>query len=235
MNLSDVANLNIPILSAFLLGLMACLGPCTMATNIAALAYVSRNIKNRKAALLTGSLYTLGRMITYTVIGVLIISLGLEIPAVSIFLQNTMEKAFGPLFIFVGILMLFIDRIRFGSGSGKITAIGNKIASWGVIGGLPLGALFALGFCPYSAMLFFAILIPISIKVSEGIALPSLFAIGTGLPVLVFGTLITLGVAGLSKWLNAISRADKIIRIVVSVVFIGVGIYYLYLWLQTPV
>ncbi len=112
--------------------------------------------------------------------------------------------------------------------------MGSKIANWGVLGGLPLGALFALGFCPYSAMLFFVVLIPIALKAGEGVALPAVFAIGTGLPVLIFGTLISLGVASVSKWLNAISRADKIIRIIVAIVFIGVGAYYLYLWLQTP-
>ena len=233
MNLSDIANLNIPILSAFLLGLMACLGPCTMATNIAALAYVSRYVKNKKSAIVTGTLYTIGRMISYTVIGVLIIGIGLEVPAVAIFLQNTLEKVFGPLLIIIGVMLLFVNRLSFGS-SGKISEMGNKIANWGVIGGLPLGALFALGFCPYSAMLFFAVLIPIALKVGEGVALPAMFAIGTGLPVLIFGTLISIGVASVSKWLNAISKADKIIRIIVSIVFIGVGAYYVYLWIQSP-
>ena len=233
MNLSDVANLNIPILSAFLLGLMACLGPCTMATNIAALAYVSRYTKNKKSAILTGVLYTAGRMITYSTIGVLIIGIGLEVPEVSLFLQNTMEKVFGPLLIVIGVLLLFVDRFSFGS-SGRMASMGNKIAGWGVLGGLPLGALFALGFCPYSAMLFFAVLIPLALKVQEGYSLPALFAVGTGLPVLIFGTLISIGVASVSKWLNAISRADRIIRIVVSIVFIGVGTYYVYLWIQSP-
>jgi cytochrome c-type biogenesis protein len=233
MNLSDVANLNIPILSAFLLGLMACLGPCTMATNIAALAYVSRYTKNKKSAVITGVLYTAGRMITYSAIGILIIGIGLEVPEVSLFLQNTMEKVFGPLLIIIGILLLFVDRFSFRS-SGKMASVGNKIANWGVLGGLPLGALFALGFCPYSAMLFFVVLIPLALKVGEGYTLPAIFAVGTGLPVLIFGTLISIGVASVSRWLNAISRADKIIRIAVSVVFVGVGIYYLYLWIQAP-
>ena len=95
---------SIPIISAFVLGLMAAVGPCTMATNIAALAYVSRRLTDRKYCLMTGVLYTVGRMITYSVLGALIIMVGLEIPGMSIFVQNIGEKALGPFLIAIGIL-----------------------------------------------------------------------------------------------------------------------------------
>ena len=102
-----------------------------------------------------------------------------------------------------------------------------------MVGGFLLGAVFALAFCPYSAVLFFGVLIPLALKSTGGIGLPAVYAIGTGLPVLVIGTIISAGVAGVSSWLNAISRAERIIRMVVSIVFIGVGIYYVVLWIQT--
>jgi cytochrome c biogenesis protein CcdA len=100
-----------------------------------------------------------------------------------------------------------------------------------MIGGFLLGALFALAFCPYSAVLFFGVLIPLSLKSAGGVALPAVYAIGTGLPVLVFGVLISLGVARVSTWLNAVTRAEKIIRVAVSIIFIGVGIYLVLLWI----
>ncbi|MCJ7791477.1 MAG: sulfite exporter TauE/SafE family protein, partial [Dehalococcoidia bacterium] len=108
----------------------------------------------------------------------------------------------------------------------------GKIANWGMIGGFLLGALFALAFCPYSAVLFFGVLIPLALKTSGGVTLPAVYAIGTGLPVLVFGTLLSLGVARVSAWLNAVTRAEKIIRVAVSIIFIGVGIYLVVLWIQ---
>jgi cytochrome c biogenesis protein CcdA len=101
-----------------------------------------------------------------------------------------------------------------------------------MIGGFLLGALFALAFCPYSAVLFFGVLIPLALKSTGGVALPAVFAIGTGLPVLVFGTLLSAGVARVSTWLNAVTRAEKVIRIIVSIIFIGVGVYYVVLWIQ---
>jgi len=225
-------SLNIPVLSALLLGLLTAISPCPMATNIAAIAYVSRRVTERRYAVITGILYTLGRMLSYSILGILIIVAGLEIPGAASFLQDFGERILGPLLIVVGLLMLNIGRLSFDLGSGKLASIGGKVANWGMIGGFLLGAIFALAFCPYSAVLFFGVLIPLALKSTGGVALPAVFAIGTGLPVLVFGTLISVGVAKVSTWLNAMTRAERIIRIIVSIIFIGVGIYCVVLWIQ---
>jgi cytochrome c-type biogenesis protein len=234
MDLSSIlSGSGIPVLTALLLGLITAVAPCPMATNITAVAYITRNVKDRKYAVITGSLYTLGRMVSYSLLGILIIAAGLEIPWVSATVQSVGEKVLGPLLIVVGLLMLFIDRLSFGSGGEKLTSLGSRVAGWGMIGGFLLGVIFALAFCPYSAVLFFGALIPVAMKSSGGIALPAVYAVGTGLPVLVFGTLLSAGVAGVANWLNAITRAERMIRIVVSVIFIAVGIYYLVLWIQS--
>jgi cytochrome c biogenesis protein CcdA len=225
-------NINIPALSALLLGLITAISPCPLATNIAAIGYVSRRVTERRYAVLTGLLYTLGRMFSYSVIGVLIIVAGLEIPGVATFLQDFGEQVLGPLLIVVGVIMLSINKISLSLGGGKLSSIGGRVANWGMIGGFLLGALFALAFCPYSAVLFFGVLIPLSLKSAGGVALPAVYAIGTGLPVLVFGVLISAGVARVSTWLNAVTRAEKIIRVAVSIIFIGVGIYLVVLWMQ---
>ncbi len=230
---SILSGSDIPVLTALLLGLITAIAPCPMATNIAAVAYITRNVTDRKYAVITGSLYTLGRMFSYTLLGVLIIAVGLEIPWLSGAIQDVGEKVLGPLLIIVGVLMLFIDRISFGTGGSRLASLGGKVAGWGMVGGFLLGVIFALAFCPYSAVLFFGALIPVALKSTGGLALPAVFAIGTGLPVLIFGTLLSLGVAGVANWLNALSRAERIIRIVVSVIFIGVGIYYVVLWIQS--
>jgi len=224
---------NIPVLSALFLGLLTAISPCPMATNIAAIAYVSRRVTDRRYAIMTGTLYTLGRMISYSVLGILIIVAGLEIPGVASFLQDFGEQILGPLLIVVGLLMLNIDRLSFSLGGGKLSSIGEKVADRGMIGGLLLGVLFALAFCPYSAVLFFGVLIPLALKTTGGVTLPAVFAIGTGLPVLIFGILISIGVSRASTWLNALTRAEKIIRVIVSIIFIGIGIYYVVLWIQT--
>ena len=230
---SIMGNFNIPALSALLLGLLTAISPCPMATNIAAIAYISRRVTDRKYAVLTGTLYTLGRMFSYSVLGILIIIAGLEIPWISSFLQDAGEQILGPILIVVGLIMLNIDRLSFNRGGGKLVSLGGKVADWGMIGGFLLGVLFALAFCPYSAVLFFAVLIPMALKSTGGVMLPAVYAIGTGLPVLIFGTLLSIGVAGVSSWLNTINRAERIIRVIVSIIFIGIGIYYVVLWMQS--
>ncbi|GAJ03724.1 unnamed protein product, partial [marine sediment metagenome] len=178
------------------------------------------------------TLYTLGRMLSYSILGILLIMTGLEIPGVASFLQDFGEQVLGPLLIVVGLIMLKIDKLYFGLGGGKLSSLGGKVANWGMIGGFLLGALFALAFCPYSAILFFGVLIPLALKSTGGVTLPVVFAIGTALPVLVFGTLLSAGVARVSAWLNAVTRTEKVIRTIVSIIFIGIGIYYVVLWIQ---
>jgi len=217
---------NVTVFAALLLGLMAAVGPCTMATNVASIAYISRRITDRRYAVLASLLYSLGRMITYTLLGILIIAIGLEIPAIRNFLENVGTYVLGPLLIIAGILMLLIDRFSFGGG-GKLAALGNKVSDWGLLGALLMGIIFALAFCPYSAVLFFAVLIPMALTSTGGVFLPPLFAVGTGLPVILFGVLIAVGVTAVSRWVNNLGKAEKVMRIIMAVIFIAVGIYYL--------
>jgi cytochrome c biogenesis protein CcdA len=234
MDLSGMlGNVNIPVLSALLLGLITAVSPCPLATNIAALGYVSRRATDRRYTVLTGALYTLGRMFSYSVIGIIIIVVGLEIPGVASFLQDFGEQVLGPLLIVIGVIMLIINRISLNLGGGKLSSIGERVASRGMLGGFLLGALFALAFCPYSAIIFFGVLIPLALKSSGGVTLPAIYAIGTGMPVLVFAVLLSLSVARVSSWLNAVTRVEKVIRVAVSIIFIGVGVYLVVLWIQS--
>ena len=171
-------------------------------------------------------------MITYTVLGILIIYAGMSIPVIADFLGDIGQAVTGPLLILVGLIMLFIDRISFGEHGSAVAGAAGKLADMGMLGALPLGMVLALAFCPYSAVLFFMVLIPLALKTHGGAGLPALFALGTGLPVLLFGTLLSLGVAGAAKWINAISRAEVYIRIAMAILFILIGLYYMGLWLK---
>ncbi len=228
MDVASLASSNAPLLAAMGLGLLCSVSPCTMATNVAALAYVGREASHRGYALTTAALYTLGRMFSYTLIGVLIVLAGLEVSALSRFLQGTGARFLGPFLIVVGILLLVVDRLPALAGGGWLQRLGAKFGDMGVLGGFPLGALLALAFCPYSGVLFFAVLIPLALRTVGGVALPAVFAIGTGVPVLVFGALLSFGVARATSVMNALARADRVIRVVVAVVFIAAGMYCIF-------
>jgi cytochrome c biogenesis protein CcdA len=218
------AESTVPVFTAFLLGVLAAIGPCTMATNFAAIAYISRKVTDRKFAILASLLYSLGRMVSYSLIGILIIGIGLGVPGINSFLEDTRTYFLGPLMIVAGILMLVADRISFGGG-GRLAALGKKVSDWGLWGAFLMGVIFAFAFCPYSAVLFFVTLIPIAMASTGGITFPAFFAIGTGLPVIFFGALISGGVAAASGWITSLGKAEKWIRFLMALVFIGVGIY----------
>ena len=218
-------SVNFPLLSAFLIGILAAISPCPLATNIAATAYISRNVTSRRYVITSGLLYTLGRMTTYFTVGALIMLADVKTHRISLFLQDAGDIFLGPLLIVMGVLLLGIVKLPVLQGGGRLSSIGERVAKRGRIGAFLLGAVFALAFCPYTAVLFFGILMPMALKTTAGVSIPAVFAIGTGLPVLLFAVLLSTGVTRVSRWVNKVTAAEKVMRKLVALTFIGVGIY----------
>jgi cytochrome c-type biogenesis protein len=172
-------------------------------------------------------------MVSYFIIGAVIILAGVNIPGLANSLQSSGEIFLGPLLIVVGILMLGIIKIPALRGGGRLARIGERVARRRWLGPFLLGVVFALAFCPYTALLFFAVLMPLSIESTAGITFPAVFAIGTGLPVLIFAVLLSFGVSKVSTWLDKVTAVEKWVRRIAAVVFIGVGIYYIILWIRS--
>jgi cytochrome c-type biogenesis protein len=210
--------------SALWFGILTSISPCPLATNVTAISFVGRRIGSPKRVLLAGILYTLGRSITYMTVGALLVWSLLSAPRVSLVLQRTMNKALGPILIVVGILLLGVLPLRLPS-SGLAQRMGQRIANWGPLGALLLGALFALTFCPVSAALFFGSLLPLAIEQHSPVLLPALYGIGTGLPVLGFAVAIALGAQSLGKTFGKLTKIERWVRWLTGAVFIGVGIY----------
>ena len=227
-NLLD--NSNIPVITAFLLGLLTAISPCPLATNITAIGFISKDIGNRNKIFLGGLLYTLGRVVAYTVLGIILISILKE--GSSMFsLQKGISKygeiLIAPVLIFVGVFMLFGDHLnlpKFGfSGTGKAEKLKGNLGS------LLLGVLFALAFCPTSGLFYFGMLIPMSAAEPGGYLLPIVYAVATGLPVILVAWILAYSVAGIGKFYNRIQVFQKWFNRVVAVLFIAVGIYYAYI------
>ena len=85
--------------------------------------------------------------------------------------------------------------------------------------------IFALTFCPVSAALFFGSLIPIAIQAQSSVLMPSVYGIGTALPVLVFAVLIAFGVHAVGRAFKRLSAFDKWARQATAVIFLAVGVY----------
>jgi cytochrome c biogenesis protein CcdA len=222
-NLLD--NSTMPWLTALLLGLMTAISPCPLATNITAIGFISKDIEDRNRVFFNGLFYTLGRAITYTALA-LIIFLGVDQLKFSSFLQRYGEKFIGPLLVIIGFLMLDIIKIRF-PGFGGFTSRLQKKKKWGYLDAVLLGLAFALAFCPYSGVLYFGMLVPLTISSTSGLYLPIVFAIATGIPVIVFAWIIAYTVSGIGGAYNKIKTFELWFRRVISVLFIAMGIYYI--------
>ena len=210
--------------TAIVLGLLTAISPCPLATNISAIGFISREIENRRRVFLSGLVYTLGRVISYTGLAV-IIYFGASKMNISMAFQGWGEKLLGPVLILIGLFMLDVIKIKFPGFSRITDKIGEKGKGsfWST---LLLGMVFALAFCPYSGVLYFVMLIPITVASASGLYLPVIYAIATGLPVIVFAWLLAYAVGNVGKLYNHIKTFELWFRRVVSVIFIGVGIYY---------
>ena len=223
-NLLD--NSSLPWVTAILLGLMTSISPCPLATNITAIGFISKDIDNRNRVFLNGLFYTLGRAITYTSIA-LIIYLGADQFSFSGFFQRYGEKIIGPLLIVIGVFMLDLVRIKFPALS-RLTSGMDKRKSWRFFDALLLGIVFALAFCPYSGVLYFGILVPMTVASVSGLYLPLLFAIATGIPVILFAWLLAYTVSGIGEVYNRIKIFELWFRRIIAVLFITVGVYYIF-------
>ncbi len=220
------SNSTIPWLSAILLGLMTAISPCPLATNITAVGFISKDIENRNRVFFNGLFYTLGRAISYTGLA-FIFYLGADQFELSGVFQKYGEKIIGPLLILIGLFMLDFLKVRF-PGLSKITSRMESKKRWGYWDATLLGMLFALAFCPYSGVLYFGMLIPLSIGSVSGLLLPVLFAIATGIPVVIFAWVFAYAVSGIGGLYNKVKLFEIWFRRVVSILFILIGVYTIY-------
>ncbi|MHC4550767.1 MAG: aromatic aminobenezylarsenical efflux permease ArsG family transporter [Planctomycetota bacterium] len=209
--------------SALWIGILTAISPCPLATNIAAISFIGRQVAHPRAAVATGLLYGLGRSLVYVALAAVLVSSVLSAPALSQGLQRYMNKLLGPLLILVGMFLLGLIRIR-ATGSGLGAKVGERVKGWGVWAGLALGVVFALSFCPLSAALYFGSLIPLALTYESRLLLPLLYGVGTALPVFVFAVLIALGTHAVGRTFDRITLVERWARGITGAVFIVVGI-----------
>jgi cytochrome c biogenesis protein CcdA len=222
---SILENNTMPWLSALVLGLMTAISPCPLATNITAIGFISKDIENRHRVFINGLLYTIGRAISYTSIA-LIIFLGADQFQLSGFFQKYGEKFIGPLLIVIGLFMLDVFNINF-PGMNKLTSRMENKTKWNYLDTILLGVVFALAFCPYSGVLYFGMLVPMTVSSASGLYLPIIFALATGIPVLIFAWVLAYTISGIGTVYHKVKTFEIWFRRVIAILFILTGIYYI--------
>lgn len=214
------------LLSALWLGMLTSISPCPLATNIAAVSFIGKNITCPYKTVFSGLLYTFGRIFSYVFLGIIIVTGLLSVPSLANFLQHYMTIVMGPLLILIGIILLEVIKFNFSIG---ITSAGlqEKVKKFGLVGALLLGIIFALSFCPISAALFFGSLISLSVEHNSKILLPLAYGIGTGIPVVIFAVIISFSVNSVGKAYNGLVKFEFLMRKITGVIFILAGIYFI--------
>jgi cytochrome c-type biogenesis protein len=220
----------LPMLTAFILGLMTAISPCPLATNITAIGFIGKDLQDKRKIFLNGIFYTLGRAVSYTALGIILILIleqGGSIFKIQRSLSTYGGYFLGPLLVIIGIFMLDIIKINFSLLGKNSEKLEKKARKGTFANSFLIGIIFALAFCPYSGILYFGGLIPLSLTSAGGIFLPFVFAIATGLPVLVFAWILAFSVSSVGGFYSKLKTFEYWFRRIVAVVFIGVGIYYI--------
>lgn len=214
----------LPAASALWLGVLTSISPCPLATNIAAISYIGRRVDSPRAVLMSGLLYTLGRMVAYLGLAFVLVKTALSIPQVSLFLQKYMHLLLGPTLVIVGMFLLGLLQLNIG-GVGFSESLKKRVDTLGIWGAMLLGVAFALAFCPTSAALFFGNVMN-SLKAGSSIMLPLLYGVGTALPVLIFAVIIALSAHSVGKAFNVIHKIEWWARIATgwAILLIGLGL-----------
>ncbi|MDD5111520.1 MAG: aromatic aminobenezylarsenical efflux permease ArsG family transporter [Candidatus Altiarchaeota archaeon] len=229
--MESMGSSSMPLVAAFFIGLMTAISPCPLATNITAVAYISRRMENSRHTLLVGFLYTLGRAFTYAGLASLIVYIGINTREIASFVQSYGEQLLGPLLLAVGLVMLEVVKLDFLGAGNRLGCLKEALADKGYLGSFLLGVVFALAFCPFSGVLYFGMLIPLALKLKDGFVIPSVFAFATGLPVILTSLLLAKSISKLGVIMNRVQAVEKWVRKAAAVIFILVGAYYTLIFL----
>ena len=234
------------ILAALYLGLLTSISPCPLATNIAAISYIGQKVEGSRTVIRAGLLYTLGRCLLYIALAVVLVALALSTDPIKMFLQKYMCLLIGPILVAMGIVLVGLVVIV-GSGAVMSEAMQKRVDAMGIWGALFLGVLFAVSFCPVSAMWFFGLLTIMmgseDVRITEEIArigivlpeaslpgstviLPLIYGVGTALPVLLVAFLLAYSAQSVGKTYNVLAKVEWWARRVSGIVFLAVGVYF---------
>lgn len=212
--------------SALWLGILTSISPCPLASNIAAVSFIGKRVDRPQKVLLAGTLYTLGRTVSYFAVAFIVVQSIVSTPTVALFLQSNMNQILGPILIVAGVLLLDFIPWPWTGGNGLAAGMQKKVEKSGLLGALLLGLVFALTFCPVSAALFFGSLIPLAVKHESSVSMPIMYGVGTALPVVIFSALIAFATHRVSNAFNILTKVEPWMRRITAVIFIVVGGYY---------
>ena len=215
----------IHILTALLLGFIMILDPCTLFTSIAAIGYIDKEINNRRKVLHNGTMFVLGKLITYVLLAIPFI-MGAQTDGIKHWLNHWGEPLLAGFMLLCGVLLLFTGRHHHDHDHGMSKWLKNVDSQHSGFWSFMLGIFFAIAFCPHRLFYFFTMIeIALTLPATWNWLLPIVFGLGTGLPIMIIAWLISYSVVSLNTLTDRLHTIEKWVRYVSAVLFIGFGIY----------
>ncbi|WP_019156239.1 urease accessory protein UreH domain-containing protein [Robertmurraya massiliosenegalensis] len=172
--------MSVPILSAFILGIVGAVSPCQFTGNLGAITVYGNQSLQKSVAWKGVFYFILGKIVVFSGLGLLIWFVGNELKETLMLYFPWIRRVVGPILIIIGLFMLGL--VKF-TRVISFSIFREKFERKGSLGAFLIGVSFTLGFCPTMFTLFFVTLMPMATAVSYGAILPVFFALGTSLPV----------------------------------------------------
>ena len=228
--LDFIQNSTSPILAAFLLGLLFSFDACPMLANIAAISYISRDLTNKKRLIIKCLWFIFGKILMLVILAsalIFLIKSGSEILNFGKFFLKYWETILISFLVTFGLLLLFAHKISWLKIAFSVEKL-EKNAKKDNFGIFVLGAVLSLAFCPTNAVLFFGILIPLSVSVSYGFfALPFIFSLTTALPVIIIALIMVFSIKNIDKFYKIADKYSKIAIKVTGILLILAALFLL--------
>lgn len=214
----------LPLVHAFLFGLLGATAPCQLTTNLSAIAFVSR-AAGACRPWQEAVAYTVGKVLVYSLVGGGIIGLGLQIQGAAIPVVVVARKLLGPFMILIGATFVGWLQLPVSFGQRLAVAVQHRLATTGPWGAFVMGVVFSFAFCPTLFLLFFGLTIPLGLESRAGIMMPGAFAIGPAVPLLGYAALLRARDELLGAYVQRFSRHHRTVRKIAGAIFLLAGLH----------
>ena len=209
------------MVTAFLIGLIVALNPCQLAISTSALTFLSKDGKGGRSVWLNGIFYSFGRFLAYLLLGwaCLFVNIAVNQQVVQI-----VERVLPYVLLLFGAFFILRAFFHHHHHHDSCHNSGFIIHRYGSLGAMLLGGLLAFAFCPESAVLFFGIVVPLSLSSAAGMTIAPAFALAAILPSLLLAYLLSRASELVARFQLRMERLQFWSNLLVGIVFVLIAL-----------
>lgn len=218
-------NLNVPVISAFLIGLLGATAPCQLSTNLGAIGFLANKGLDIRKLVKNTFWYTSGKILVFLFYGLLIITFKINFQQKFIFVFSFARKVTGPFVIVVGLSLLGIVKSKLFLGKSLMDNFDTYSSKLKVFNpAFIMGIFFSFAFCPTLFWLFVGLIVPLSLKSSIGLIYPVIFAFGTLVTMVIILLILGLRKKRNENTIRLFRKIERVVRTIGGILIILFGV-----------